>query len=636
MSGDLRPSHWPDPVASPRLCRGAPLSIALTVLAVEVYRLVVLALFAAILGEPFGFLRLLVNGGRDSVPARAGGSKGISADPDLAWFRNEGAQQGFGADGRIYLSFLDKKFGDDFVFRINVGGETVPKKEWISDRNWPPVLGQQTGQILSWGQTPQDSTGVVDPAPPDVYKTVRHTVGSPLTYDIRDVPDGTYKIRLHFSTGSASASATTFDVAFESAAPQAPLASFNPVTAAGGANKVVVGEATGVSVGDANPGLQIVFSPVGGTDEAIVAAIEILETAGSGFVKWIDCGGSGGTTFQPVLEHDEWVGDASLVGTPAGMSGSLPDQDQTGVVNPAPKTVYRTRRHSADPANRAPHVFDLADLPNGTYNVRIHFAGATENESFDYEIEGEAIPELQDIDPYALAGGQDNQVVIVDQGPTGAPIQVTVSDGNGMQIESIPDPMSQTGESYEAAIELEFLGEVDDTDIFLLVNDSPLDDIPAASSWVPWNGSDGRLNTDGPGNSQFFHEIAVDQVSGNVALTWEDSQSQQDLRRVQFFWTHTTSLIPSIEFAPESLFLPGEVASFGGNDSEGVNSQSRLGDYTSIDFHFGVVFSAWANNSGQHGNPDPEGPPDPDPEADPGIPVPVGKADLFIHKRTVP
>jgi len=47
--------HWPNPVAAPRLRRGAPLSIALAVLAVEVYTVVVLALFAAQVDPPTGY-----------------------------------------------------------------------------------------------------------------------------------------------------------------------------------------------------------------------------------------------------------------------------------------------------------------------------------------------------------------------------------------------------------------------------------------------------------------------------------------------------------------------------------------------------------------------------------------------------
>jgi hypothetical protein len=544
--------------------------------------------------------------GRDFIAARPNGSRGIDAGPDLAWDRRTTAEGGFGGYGRLYLAYLNKPFEDRFTLRINVGGSTVERKTWLSDRSWPPVLGNPPGAKHMWPGS-QDASGVPEDirAPDIVYSTVRRSAvptpnGQPHVYDLSTLRDGVYTVRVHFSTGNASAQ-HAFNLVIEGLE---VLSGYNPVAEVG-ANKVTVRQFDGVVVSAVDgPGMQIRSIPAVATGDSYEAAIEVISSDGNGCVLRIDAGGNETAGETVVVQNEEWLSDAAYLGVPAGAAESLAiDQDASGIANPAPRSVYQTRRQSADVLGGQPHEFDLDLLPDGEYDVRIHFSTGTGPAVGTFGVEIEGVPRLEDFNPFTAPDGGPNKVVVREIPG------VVVADGNGMQIRSVPS--GQPGDSHEAPIEVTFLGEVHDSDIFLLVNDSPLDDraCPAGSSWVPWSGS-GRLNSDPPGASQFMHRVAVDQTTGKVALSWYDTRGLSQ-NQVRFFATYATTVSP-LAFAPEFLTYPGE------SPSTGANMQWSLGDYTGLDFHRGDFYPAWANNAGSAGSP------------------PTEEADVFTQKVDVP
>ena len=124
-----------------------------------------------------------------------------------------------------------------------------------------------TGEPYEFGGAPL-TTGISDPAPAQVYQTVRHTDHS---YTFADVPDGKYTVRIHFTDAYAEGRAMNYTIEG-----RAVLTGFNIADAAGGSNRVVV-EEFDVTVSDGN-GLQIVCGQGSGND-VFEAAIEVLSAA---------------------------------------------------------------------------------------------------------------------------------------------------------------------------------------------------------------------------------------------------------------------------------------------------------------------------------------------------------------------
>lgn len=139
--------------------------------------------------------------------------------------------------------------------KINCGDNALAVAGWEPDD--PYVTGGE-----DWTNPNTISVnGVEDAAPADVYKTVRHQDHS---YSF-DIDDGDYLLRIHFADAYGDRQMTYVVEA------KTVLENFDPVTAAGGANKAVVKEFP-VTVADGN-GLQIDCS---GSGDVFEAGIEII------------------------------------------------------------------------------------------------------------------------------------------------------------------------------------------------------------------------------------------------------------------------------------------------------------------------------------------------------------------------
>jgi MYXO-CTERM domain-containing protein len=112
--------------------------------------------------------------------------------------------------------------------------------------------------------------------------------------------------------------------------------------------------------------------------------------------------------------------------------------DTTGVSDAAPAGVYSSVRHTS------PHSYSFS-LPNGDYQLKLHFADAYNNgRKMNYEVEGKQV--LTDLDPAAKAGGVNKAWVET--------INVTVSDGDGMQIKA---SAGGGGDVFECGLEVELV-----------------------------------------------------------------------------------------------------------------------------------------------------------------------------------
>ena len=107
-----------------------------------------------------------------------------------------------------------------------------------------------------------------------------------------------------------------------------------------------------------------------------------------------------------------------------------------------------------------------------------------------------------------------------------------------------------------------------------------------------------RVNDDNTLTSQFLPRIALDQTSGDVAVSWYDCANDGvNNRRTQFFATISTD--------GGRTFVPNAQISAGISDEMNANYFFDYGDYTGLFFHNGFFFPAWADNSNSTGdNPD--------------------------------
>lgn len=199
-------------------------------------------------------------------------------------------------------------------------------------------------------------------------------------------------------------------------------------------------------------------------------------------------------------------------------------------------------------------------------------------------------------------------------GGAGFSARVFVSSTNVGQFDFIP---AQSGRSVDAEAGLawdrtggprngrvyliyadEFPQESHDHDIFLRTSDD---------NGATWSAVK-RVNDDNTTNSQFLPRIALDQTSGDVAISFHDSRHDQgdggfgDTNGVpnddaNFYITFSTNGGGSIR---RNIRV-----SLGTSNDNQANNGVDYGDYTGLDFNAGNAHPGWADNSNSTGdNPD--------------------------------
>jgi hypothetical protein len=132
------------------------------------------------------------------------------------------------------------------------------------------------------------------------------------------------------------------------------------------------------------------------------------------------------------LDVEDWVSAANLIEGGKGYTFSF-DPDTTKATDPAPAEIYKTVQHFD-------HSYNI-DVPDGQYVVRLHFVMNSGGRRMNYAIEGEMV--LSDYGVIEEAGG--TEIAWVRDFP------VTVSDGNGLQIEATGIDGSDV---FEAGVEV--------------------------------------------------------------------------------------------------------------------------------------------------------------------------------------
>jgi hypothetical protein len=183
-----------------------------------------------------------------------------------------------------------------------------------------------------------------------------------------------------------------------------------------------VTEHTAVFSSDGTPGTFDVTASSGGVKGTLT--IDVVDLT---FPLQINCGSN---------DHDVsgWTRDDAFVSGGGDWVNSN-TVDTSGVQGAAPAEIYRSVRHLS------PHSYDFS-LPDGTYVLKIHFADAFDlGRSMTYTVEGKEV--LTGFDVTSKAGGVNRAWV--------ESFDVTVSDGNGLQIEAT----SPTGDVFEAGLEID-------------------------------------------------------------------------------------------------------------------------------------------------------------------------------------
>jgi hypothetical protein len=140
----------------------------------------------------------------------------------------------------------------------------------------------------------------------------------------------------------------------------------------------------------------------------------------------------------------------------------------------------------------------------------------------------------------------------------------------------------------------EIRDESNNTDIFLRRSDD------GGKTW----GSAKRVNDDTGTNSQFLPRIAIDQTTGNVAMSWYDCRNDTKSPK-----NDEAAIYAAVTVDGGFTITKNIRVSIGASKASRIGDDFDFGDYTGLAFQSGSFYPLWADNSYSLGN-------------NPGLPVP--------------
>ncbi|MBI5762665.1 MAG: hypothetical protein HZA51_03985 [Planctomycetes bacterium] len=203
------------------------------------------------------------------------------------------------------------------------------------------------------------------------------------------------------------------------------------------------------------------------------------------------------------------------------------------------------------------------------------------------------------------SGGQGPTTIYCNTDPdglggSGFGARVTITNTNVGGFDFIP---AQNGRSIDAEAGLawdrtggahhgrvylvyteETVNENNDTEIYVRFSDN------AGTSWSALQ----RVNDDtlGNGKSQFLPSIAIDQTTGNLAISWMDSRNSAGNNTAENWSTLGTYVAGNL------TFLPNIKTSAGVSNANTAGNGLDYGDYLGICFHANTYYPIWSDNSG--------------------------------------
>jgi hypothetical protein len=205
------------------------------------------------------------------------------------------------------------------------------------------------------------------------------------------------------------------------------------------------------------------------------------------------------------------------------------------------------------------------------------------------------------VDPDGLGPAGFNRAVLVAHSHVGGFDYIAAQPDRSIDAEANL-AWDRSGGAHNGRVYLvwtqETPNESDNTDIELQHSDND------GATWSPAV----RLNDDHTVNSQYNPAIALDQSTGNVALSWYDTRNDLGAGG-----SGDTNGIPNDDFQIWATYSTNGGASFarnfqvsrGTSNAVDANSFFDIGDYTHAAFVGGTFWPAWSDNSNSTGdNPD--------------------------------
>jgi hypothetical protein len=199
-------------------------------------------------------------------------------------------------------------------------------------------------------------------------------------------------------------------------------------------------------------------------------------------------------------------------------------------------------------------------------------------------------------------------------GPAGFGAALAATSTNVGGFDFIP-PQARRSVDAEAGLSYDRTGGPHRGRVYLLYTDEQPNESNNTDIWVRYSDNDAatwsapvRVNDDAGTNSQFNPHIAIDQVTGYVAVGFHDSRND--------LGTHgpgDTNGIPNddaqyfvaVSRDAGASYSANEQVSVGTSNAEEAHNGVQYGDYTGMSFAGGVIHPAWADNSNAvGGNPD--------------------------------
>ena len=202
----------------------------------------------------------------------------------------------------------------------------------------------------------------------------------------------------------------------------------------------------------------------------------------------------------------------------------------------------------------------------------------------------------------------------VDSFAFGNPFQITTTNVGGLTsipaqpttVECCPDT-SVGGIDAEANLAWDRSNGPHNGRVYMVYTDRPDTSSADTDIYVRYSDDNGtiwssptRVNDDlaGNGKSQFNPAIAVDQVTGDVAVTWYDTRNSGTAN-------NTTQVFGSVSLDGGATWLPNVQISAGTSNASVVDSANNggfgYGHFDLMDFYNGVFYRTWADNSNTNG-----------------------------------
>ena len=297
------------------------------------------------------------------------------------------------SNGQIVIQFLAGSVGVPMVSGIELYAPPVPLIVAVnaggSATGSYKADSYYTGGGMTSFSNSIDTSGVINPAPSAVYQSERS--GNSFSYTIPGLTaNASYALRLHFAENYWTASGNRlFNVSVNGTK---VLSNLDVYAAAGGPHRALVRRFAATA--NSNGQLVIAFSQ-GSADIPMASGIEVLAPTPA-VVNAVNSGGGAVGSFKA----DSYYNGGIASSTSAVI-------DTTGVSNPAPQSVYQTKRFQ-DTTYTIPNL-----APGVAYLVRLHFAetylSTAGMRQFDVVINGVTV--LNDFDIVAAAGAKDKAVV---------------------------------------------------------------------------------------------------------------------------------------------------------------------------------------------------------------------------------